>query len=708
MPVNIKRVSVQNLGPINDLQIDLESFNLIYGKNERGKTFLVEFIIQSLFKYADKWQLRGISANGKVEVMGLNDDVIAFSPSSSIKIEDFLKESHEFMPSTISKLLVVKGAESKLVENIPGGVNRTIVREYLSSESLLDKIQKDIPKTIRDAIIREYSIDGANRGDIKTIRNLDFDLRIIDELFENINEEYSNGYRVALNHQLELIDEKISKQNNAKRFKAQQLALNIEELEIEKEKLTWENINKLRNNNNEYITISETIDRKTNEYNDLEADSENYEWLEIAIPEYKERVRDISIQSKYLLSYIAAFLAIISLAFFIAVLFGWVTQTVGILIGIFFAVAAVILAGFYFRQQTEILQRSFDFFEEQHLSEEFESRFNDSLKSIASMETLLNKLQQNHTRRQVLKDDIKEEEARLGESRVKIRQGFDQVGEKWGEEGPWNEDIEDMAMELNKNEQRIQEIVLELKGLNIDPSEYLNDSPNVDYDYKILDSLIEERNIINEKLYEETTKLENLKHRICDKTADEISVDWEILIQNLRLRWEEVKEEYKDTTAKVIAQITVNEEIEKIRERQDTHIKEILCSEVISDPLFQLTGKYEEIDLLGDILVVSNPYATFPVSELSTGAQEQVLLALRMGCATKIAKKDSLFMILDDAFQHADWDRRVNLIDELISMAKSGWQIISLTMDDHIKDIFYKRGTKEFGKEMVFVNLEEL
>ena len=129
-------------------------------------------------------------------------------------------------------------------------------------------------------------------------------------------------------------------------------------------------------------------------------------------------------------------------------------------------------------------------------------------------------------------------------------------------------------------------------------------------------------------------------------------------------------------------------------------------SEQQTRPLHQVTGHYTTIELQDGQLVVSDPFESFTLDELSTGAQEQVLLALRIGCASHILGDKNLFLILDDAFQYADWDRRERLLDEVIRLGKKGWQILYLTMDDHIRDLFEKRGTKEFKKGFRFHNLD--
>ena len=52
------------------------------------------------------------------------------------------------------------------------------------------------------------------------------------------------------------------------------------------------------------------------------------------------------------------------------------------------------------------------------------------------------------------------------------------------------------------------------------------------------------------------------------------------------------------------------------------------------------------------------------------------MLALRIGFTSRLLNQDRLFLILDDAFQHSDWDRRKILVDKLAGIAENGWQII--------------------------------
>ena len=115
MSIRIKELNVKNLGPIKKLNLVLKSINLIYGDNERGKSYLVEFLIRSLFKTAG-WKLRKKTGSGKVLVEGLDDKIIEFSPSKSVKLEDFLSEKYVGLPPDFSKLLIFRSTNVELGE----------------------------------------------------------------------------------------------------------------------------------------------------------------------------------------------------------------------------------------------------------------------------------------------------------------------------------------------------------------------------------------------------------------------------------------------------------------------------------------------------------------------------------------------------------------------------------------------------------------
>jgi uncharacterized protein YhaN len=223
----------------------------------------------------------------------------------------------------------------------------------------------------------------------------------------------------------------------------------------------------------------------------------------------------------------------------------------------------------------------------------------------------------------------------------------------------------------------------------------------------VLQKLETEWQELDQELASETSLLDNLKHQLCGKTGNELSVEWEGLIEDLRSLRERKSEEYRQLTAEMLAKILVYQEIEGLRLLEDAKIGEALASQVMSQPLQHITQQYDRVVLEDDRLIISGPYGDYPLGDLSTGAREQVLLSLRLGCAARLMGQESLFLILDDAFQHADWNRRRRLVDEVARLAEAKWQVLYLSMDDHIRDLFVERGSRIFGEEFRLINLEE-
>jgi uncharacterized protein YhaN len=129
--------------------------------------------------------------------------------------------------------------------------------------------------------------------------------------------------------------------------------------------------------------------------------------------------------------------------------------------------------------------------------------------------------------------------------------------------------------------------------------------------------------------------------------------------------------------------------------QEDEKIRANLDSEIVRGPLKHLTKRYVGVEIEDGIFKVIDTFnQEFDLADLSTGTREQIFLALRMGFAKRIMQGDTAFLILDDAFQHSDWERRPRVVDISFELAKQGWQIIYFTMDDHIRDLFDQRAKK--------------
>ena len=688
MPVRIQEIHVKSLGPIERFSMKLGIFNLIYGHNEKGKTYLVEFLIRSLFRNPGQWQLRSLKGIGKVCVEGLEEMQVDFSPSSSLKIEDFWEKTSIGLPPDFSKLLVVKAAEVELA-NVEGGVDKAIMKRYLSSQEILDAIENRISKTVQASKLENNIIIGPKRGEISSREEFEQRLRIINQLFEQIDKGYSGGKRKTLSDVKEKLEGQIDLLEKAKRYLAFQINQKIKLLEQEKSRIDENKLQEARENIRLYRSNVDNYKRKVEEQTAAEEKSRHYEWLKSARELYKNRLILLA-KKPHPIFLILSLVMLVSAG---------VLAFLQITAGAIAALGAVLLFGFlYLRKIQSFAKQAIEDEELKKLASEFSSRFDIELTGLPLIEEQLNKIEEHYNNSRLLKNQLDNELGSLTLLKTKISEQMFELAGQRQEPDAWNDTLRQLEDKLCDLQNRIQEKKIQLAGLLVDQSDYVTEKPDVEYSKQSYEQTQQRLARVSTQINEENQKLTNLKQIICNQTGDELNTNWETLIQNLREKREAVLHEYKEKTAEILGKMAVHSVLEDLRKEEDIKIGEGLRAKAVLVPLSRLTKRYKGLRLQGDTLIVTDPFHEFPLADLSTGAQEQVLLALRIGFAVKILKRNGLFLILDDAFQYSDWERREWLMDMMVDLAQNGWQIIYFTMDDHIKKLFDARG-KVFGEQ---------
>ena len=108
----------------------------------------------------------------------------------------------------------------------------------------------------------------------------------------------------------------------------------------------------------------------------------------------------------------------------------------------------------------------------------------------------------------------------------------------------------------------------------------------------------------------------------------------------------------------------------------------------------------------GELKVVREGLGKFSREFLATGAKEQLMIALRTLFARQYLGETPCFLLLDDAFQNSDWERRELLVDHLIRLVReSGWQVFYFTMDDHLRDLFQRKARDLLPNEFEYLEL---
>lgn len=700
MAIRIDRIKVNRAGPLNkDFELEPRDLNLIYGHNETGKTYIVESIINLLFDTgrgsAVSWNLREWDLAGRIVVSGLKDDPVIFTKTSR-KLDDYWKEEHG-LPQDISRLLVVKAGETRLVEG-EDGVGRVILKNYLSGEGLLDEIGERISSTLQEATVQHRQISGANRGEIRKKAQLREELSKMDALRKDVEQNYASGEVYFLRKRKEKIETELEMLKKAKRHHAARLHEDRTNLDTKREELpAEEELSELESQITVYETKKEEVESRSTALIELKPASEDYRWARNALSDYERIVSGQEITAPRVV-YMVVALVFLAAAVVIGLL-GFNIPLVLCAIG-----SAVSLLLHYVKTRNALARAGYSR-ELEALKTGFQKRFGFELNDMAQLKAQADKLQEGYIRagdleRELNGNLVPDIKARETSIRTTLKRF---TGTEPSTQG-WRDTVSALREDIRSLENEIKSIDNCLASVAVREEDYLNQDPGVEWDRDRYETLVNELGKAEEVLKEEMNKLDLLKSRVVQETGAE-SAEWEDLITTLRNKRDEKAQEYRQVIAEILATVQVNTVIREFRQEEYTRIGDGLMSEQLTKPLHALTGQYGRIRLGEDrgLILTTDRDEEYPLAAMSTGAREQVFLALRMGFASITTKGQKAFVILDDAFQHSDWDRRTNLVDQTLALVRTGWQVFCFTMDDHIRDLFHKAG-REVGDR--FTNSE--
>ena len=261
----------------------------------------------------------------------------------------------------------------------------------------------------------------------------------------------------------------------------------------------------------------------------------------------------------------------------------------------------------------------------------------------------------------------------------------------------WQMFVNSLQEKRRKLEEQFHKKENELSKLDIDESDYLQEPAAVIYDPKSLQTISNDLENCQVELRKVDELLQEFKQAVCGITREAITTSWETLVEALINKRDEEVNQYKDITADIIARIKVNE---VLRRSADSRAREDRRRAVFQHNLPGLAGNHRSLrpgGKRGWRTLHGGLVWSLPGVRLEYRAHEQVLLGLRIGFAARVLAGTPLFLILDDAFQHSDWERRERLVKILFNLSKEGWQIIYFTMDDHIRSLF-ESNAKKVGK----------
>jgi len=703
MGIRIDRISVKDLGPIKKFNASFGTLNLVYSKNERGKTFLTEFLIRSLFRNKSRWSLRS-GGKGKVTLIGLDKTPVDFTLASPKKLEDYWEKSDRGLPPSMAKLLIVKGGEAGIEDN--GGVSKFLIKEVLSGINILDKIDSDnnIQSTVKSAKITNGDIDISNKGEGKKYHDARNELEKIDNLFEEIESGFAQGILKTYHMKEKNLLGELRELERAKNHLAHTISEKIKKLNLELKDIPFDEITSIEKELTLYRSLQNNIHGLEKDLKDASLKSKDYKWLESSLSYYREFLsKSTERQPGRILPTLCGLLSATGVASLIAAIFMHenISSSIMLLllgIAVFSFLGLTITLILYFKQTGSFMKQAAQNDELKKMGSEFEKRTGKKLTDISLLESTMNEQGKHYSRFSVLEEQIYRIKNELNSSYFQVNQKIKNLYGKETSENKWDETIENLKAKNSGFKNEIDNYEHELIKLQVNEEDYLVEDTGAEYSREKYEEISAGLGQTREEIKNQEEKNQNLKYRVRDETGDDPSIGWEELINHLQNKRDEIEEYLKDISAGIIAGLTVHKVIDKLRSEEDEKIKDGLSSEVVTGPLKAITQRYDNLSIMDNNIIVSDPYDSFNIKDLSTGSVEQVMLALRIGFTSKLLKEDKLFLILDDAFQHSDWEKREIIIGKLAEIAEKGWQIIYLTMDNHIKSLFDKEG-KKLGAE---------
>lgn len=682
MSIRLESLSVTGLGPIPSLQVQFGDINLIYGKNEKGKTFLTEYILRSLFRAAPK--TRQLPNSGQVLVSGIEKTNLSFTPTSKRKLEDYLFSGEDSHPVDLSRLCVVKGGDLSFQPQSENAIDKNILKSYLSDQRVFDRILKDIPASTQESYWEENQIHfGRQAANIKELSEKINRFKQIQQLMSEVNDSFFQGSLSELKQQHTEVNKQINDQLTAKRSLAFQLSEQKKETEKQIDKVKKDDLNRINNLLIQLDTSRSTCENLTRSIATNEKATEHYNWVQTAITEIQKRPQ-AQIGKAWIVFFILGLVFLLAALVFPFLNQPFLTLGAGVLTIVF-----VILGIWQNRRRN---QHALDNMEVNSIFTEFQQRFGIPTRSLATIIAKEKELGPKFTELTTYQHQLADEGKRVFDFTKEIKSLLSGLlGRKIGSK----EEFLDLLTTLQKKYEDLTDTIQDLKEklakLDIAEDDFIQEKIKIDYDPTLLRNLLDQKDKIEGSKKAAENELVNLRNSIRVYTGDDLSTDWEVLLENLRKKRDETRDEMIHLKAVIGAGIAVTGVINQMKLGEDERIVKALSSDAISKPLYAITHEYNKIELEENSIVLSNKTRQVHFSDLSTGAQEQALLALRIGIAEQLLQDQKMFLILDDAFQHSDWERREWLVDEMADLANIGWQIIYFSMDDHIKKLFEER-----------------
>ncbi|UCF71593.1 MAG: AAA family ATPase [candidate division WOR-3 bacterium] len=687
--MRIKSIRIGEYGPLRDFSMDPGHFDVVFGLNEAGKTALVEVLGHVLFKRSAAGLRYGKPEGAEVELQE-NDHTYTL-PAKRLGIE---------LPvGDVANLLYVQASES-IVFSDRG------TRFWDGIKTMLSKADTGIPFTKLDEQIfkavelqpakeewtraKQAEIDGKRQrkealGDyldkIGEIGKKEAELSALAIRHDFLKKEIEKivHHRAFLNYQ-ELVRlyhsyvETRTILQEYERYKHEYLS-EWQKLNIERAACTGEG-QKVKEIETEVLEL----ERKRSKLSEIDQYINDEGLKARSDPTQVPRMPSIVFPAVIaLLTTIAAAAALFSRVLFIPSLL----LLAGSLSFFGFVLYRRRLVKKIVMKRQGWLEKARKVFPEvgdiEQLSERIESNQTELIRTTASIEEKKRIVDRISTARaaNVIDGEIEELRAKTGLAELS--------------------DLEIKLSEKRRLENELTDLATRLSGLLLEKDSkkwerMINERkvtrPEREGDLAAEKELISERDSIQHRIDELTRSIKLFRE--VEQARSGVSDDRAAFIEYDRL-----DRELHDYDLEKQAALKVREILRSMSSELDQFIGGVLQGEdSLSEFIRAVTGRYEKVSVESENFIVEDRSGRkYALDNLSSGTKDQLLLCFRMAALRKVYPNGT-FMLLDDAFIFADWQRRERLAKLVQNFVEKGNQVIYLTSDDHTRDLFESCGAR--------------
>jgi uncharacterized protein YhaN len=702
--IHLHSIEISSAGPIVRFRTELSPLTLVYARNERGKTTIVENLVACLFgQRKEGMQLRrDFIGAARVKVRGITKKPVVFSShdGKKRKIDDLIETLHWPFPPSLFDLLVVKGAEPEILRQ-QGGLTRSYLKSLITRERLYETLRERLPSEIGYTEFKQGVLIPKRRiGAYKAYEQTQSHLASLEAIADRFYSSLSRTVLLASLSRKAALQREQEELQLAKRHGAYLLHRSSVRLAAELERFDEQQAEDLADTVKESLRIKAELAEIQKESRRREQTAEDLRWLE----EVRRRYQQVSSSRKnpfQVVSFLAAGLTV--LGTLVAYLF-MPNLLPPLLIGSLLCFTLAVLSTFAVRRGSnpEALRS-----EIREIRSAFSARFATPLSTSADFDLVKSRLDREMGKAEGI-------EKRYNSTREALEKMQKQIGEllrgadRYGvPDTQWEQLAQEMKTRTRQLRIDYNLARQRLGDLGVDEVEYLEQATEATYSRRREEEIAGELEQLESTIRAQQESNRELREQLIEHLGRETAVSQSI--ETLAEAIEESKQEYRrqlrETLAQMIAGHVLNDVLGSFRKLEDRQLQSTLDNPRITELIKKFTaGRYEAVSLEEGGLAIENETESYAVQQMSSGAREQVLLALRMGLASVLCGRQSLFLILDDAFQYSDWQRREQLVLEAVKIVQSGWQVIYLTMDDDIRDRFRKAA--EALEEGVFRMIE--